>query len=58
VWDALWIEVAEVHDGAMGEEPRWLSTSGLGVFWLHVRLDQRPKYYAHTPYRREEAAPS
>ena len=23
----------------------WMSTSGLGVYWLHVRLDSRPKYY-------------
>lgn len=29
----------------------WLSTSGLGVPWLHVRLDSRPKYYSYQPYR-------
>jgi hypothetical protein len=34
-----------------GERPLWLSTSGLGVYWLHLRLDPRPKYYAHAPYR-------
>ncbi len=28
----------------------WVSTSGLGVPWLHVRLDSRPKYYQHGPY--------
>ena len=33
-------------------EPLWLSTSGLGVHWLHVRLDASPKYYSHEPYRR------
>jgi hypothetical protein len=32
-------------------EPLWVSTSGLGVHWLHVRLDTRPKYYSHEPYR-------
>jgi hypothetical protein len=32
-------------------EPVWVSTSGLGVYWLHVRLDARPKYYTHRPYR-------
>ncbi len=32
-------------------EPLWLNTSGLGVAWLHARLDQRPKYYTHAPYR-------
>lgn len=31
--------------------PLYLSTHGLGVPWLHVRLDPRPKYYAHRPYR-------
>jgi hypothetical protein len=30
--------------------PLWLSTAGMGVYWLHVRLDSRPKYYRHTPY--------
>eukprot|EP00736_Rhodelphis_marinus_P004212 Rmarinus@m.29815 len=33
-----------------GERKTWLSTSGLGVYWLHVRLDSRPKYYTHRPY--------
>jgi hypothetical protein len=32
-------------------EPVWLSTSGMGVAWLHFRLDQRPKYYAYDPYK-------
>ena len=29
----------------------WLSTSGLGVAWLHVRLDSSPKYYQYAPFR-------
>jgi hypothetical protein len=28
----------------------WISTSGLGVPWIHVRLDSYPKYYQHRPY--------
>lgn len=32
------------------ERPIWISTSGLGVAWLHVRLDTWPKYYQHRPY--------
>lgn len=28
----------------------WLITAGMGVFWLHLRLDSRPKYYSHRPY--------
>jgi uncharacterized protein DUF6940 len=30
----------------------WISTSGLGVPWVHVRLDSSPKYYQHRPYVR------
>lgn len=30
----------------------WLSTAGGGVAWLHVRLDERPKYFHHAPYRK------
>ena len=29
----------------------WLSTSGAGVYYLHVRLDSNPKYYTYSPYR-------
>jgi hypothetical protein len=36
---------------AIGDAPLWLSTSGLGVAWLHVRLDARPKYYECSRYR-------
>ena len=32
-------------------DPVWLSTNGDGVSWLHVRTDERPKYYTHGPYR-------
>ena len=27
------------------DQKLWVSTSGLGVFWLHLRLDSYPKYY-------------
>jgi hypothetical protein len=27
------------------KEGDWVSTSGLGVYWLHVRIATRPKYY-------------
>ncbi len=51
--DAVWHAVAgQVRDWwARDPGPLWLSTSGLGVAWLHVRLDSRPKYYSHAPYR-------
>lgn len=32
----------------------WFSTSGLGVSWLHLRVDQRPKYYTYRPFRDEK----
>lgn len=28
----------------------WISTSGLGVPWVHVRLDSSPKYYQYRRY--------
>lgn len=28
----------------------WLSTSGMGIKWLHLRLDSRPKYYTFKEY--------
>jgi hypothetical protein len=34
-----------------GAGPPWVSTAGMGVPWLHVRIDTRPKYYRHAPYR-------
>jgi hypothetical protein len=34
------------------DQPVWLSTSGLGVSWLHVRLDMRPKYYQYGPFKK------
>ena len=29
----------------------WFSTSGMGVAWLHVRLDSYPKYYQYQPFK-------
>ena len=52
VIDALFRELGEALESRLGETPVWLSTAGLGVAWLHVRLDERPKYYQHQPYRR------
>jgi hypothetical protein len=30
---------------------RWFSTNGMGVAWLHLRLDSRPKYYSYGPFK-------
>ena len=48
---AFWRQVAAALRGRLGPRPLWLSTAGFGVAWLHVRLDDRPKYYLHAPYR-------
>ena len=36
---------------AASRERAWVSTSGFGVPWVHVRLDRRPKYYQYDPYK-------
>jgi hypothetical protein len=48
---ALWQAVAGAMQERISERPVWLSTAGGGVAWLHVRLDDRPKYYGFRPYR-------
>ena len=47
----LWQAVGEAMVLRLGNEPIWLSTAGMGVSWLHVRLDSRPKYYGFAPYK-------
>jgi hypothetical protein len=47
----FWHATAATALELMSDKPRWLSTSGLGVSWLHARLDQKPKYFQHKPYK-------
>ncbi len=51
---ALWRQVgsALLAWWARTDDPVWVNTSGLGVAWLHVRLDARPKYYTQAALRR------
>jgi hypothetical protein len=52
----LWATLAETILARLDlseEDPIWVSTSGLGVFWLHVRLDREPKYYQYAPFRQK-----
>lgn len=49
---AFWQNAAMSIQKRLSDKPVWLSTSGLGVYWLHLRLDDRPKYYQHKPYKR------
>lgn len=51
--DALWRRVGEEAAKRLSIWPVWLSTAGAGISWLHVRLDDRPKYYGYTPYARQ-----
>lgn len=53
---ALWRATGRALREVLGPAPRWLSTSGLGVPWLHLRLDTRPKYYQHRAYAAFSAA--
>ena len=48
---ALWQTVGAAMARRIGVQPVWLSTAGLGVSWLHIRLDSRPKYYRYGPYK-------
>lgn len=50
--DALWRLTGETATARVGARPLWLSTCGTGIYWLHLRLDTRPKYYSYAPYRR------
>lgn len=33
------------------QEKTWFSTNGMGVAWLHLRIDDRPKYYSYAPFK-------
>ncbi|MEM0967803.1 MAG: hypothetical protein AAGJ31_00510 [Verrucomicrobiota bacterium] len=48
---AFWKMVGTLFLEQVGESPCWLSTAGMGVSWLHLRLDSRPKYYRYGPYK-------
>ena len=48
---ALWQAVGAAVKEHVGDDPLWVSTAGLGVSWLHIRLDSHPKYYRFDPYR-------
>ncbi len=40
---AFWRTVGSTVADRLADRPLWLSTNGLGVAWLHARLDARPK---------------
>jgi hypothetical protein len=49
--DLFWQKVGTAMQQRLSNPPTWLSTAGLGVSWLHLRLDSRPKYYRHVAYK-------
>ncbi|MFT6130708.1 MAG: hypothetical protein ACJATN_002439 [Neolewinella sp.] len=49
----LWKSIGQETAKAIAADApfQYLSTHGLGVLWLHIRLEEQPKYYHHRPYR-------
>ena len=56
---SLWKTVATTYLIKLqqpNEDPLWLSTSGTGVAWLHIRFDIQPKYYTYQPFKELSAS--
>lgn len=54
---ALWGELCRKLNELMEEDKQrsyYLSTNGLSVAWLHIRIDETPKYYNYQKYRENE----
>jgi hypothetical protein len=49
--DEFWRRTGIAMGEQLSDKPLWLSTAGLGVSWLHLRLDSWPKYYRYRPYK-------
>jgi hypothetical protein len=47
----LWQQTGRAVRENLSTEPRWISTAGMGVPWLHIRIDSYPKYYRFGPYK-------
>uniref|UniRef100_A0A6T6WIS4 Uncharacterized protein n=1 Tax=Amorphochlora amoebiformis TaxID=1561963 RepID=A0A6T6WIS4_9EUKA len=48
---ALWEKTGKTFQTVLEQNKTvWVSTHGTGVYWLHVRIDTRPKYYSYTPF--------
>lgn len=48
---AFWQCAGAAAQKRISDLPMWFSTAGLGVSWLHLRLDSRPKYLRFKPYK-------
>lgn len=51
MWKALGQAVHERLSQVGNQSNLWVSTEGSGVYWLHMRIDPRPKYYHWSEYR-------
>lgn len=50
----FWYLTGQKYASAMQNEgPVWLSTSGTGIAYLHMRFDGTPKYYTYKPFKTE-----
>lgn len=49
---ALWERLGEVLASQIAVRPLWVSTSKVGVRWLHLRVDSVPKHFRHKAYRK------
>ncbi len=47
----FWKKVSAKLSERLSDQPVWMSVSGAGVPWLHLRLDNMPKYYQYAGYR-------
>lgn len=53
----FWQRAAQEYSTVLNSQtnkPVWFSTSGLGVAWLHMRLDSYPKYYQYQPFAKQQ----
>ena len=55
---SLWQAAAKAVRENLSLNPLWLSTAGLGVSWLHLRLDTWPKYSRFGPYKGRRVRPT
>jgi len=52
IWKRVAMECIKTFEALSDGKSVWLSTSGMGIAWLHFRLDSRPKYYTYKPFKR------
>ncbi len=43
-------ELKHKHERVNEYAGTWFSTNGMGVAWLHLRIDSLPKYYSYVPF--------